>query len=207
VGDAAVWAARRGAVLGRLLRAIALEAEEGGALAPALVEHRFGGRAPQPALVFGEGERMVKLRGRLDRVDAGPDRLLVIDYKNSRDVAGHRQKLQGDDLGVTNFQIPAYLLAAAQALPGRRQLAASYRLLRAPTSLAPLELEADCDLLALEPGRRAAVRASGGRTFADAVVELVDRVRAGELAPRSRGCQGCGFGAICRVEFEAEGEP
>jgi RecB family exonuclease len=207
VGDPAVWAARRGAVLARLERVLADEVREAGGLAPALVEHRFGAGAPAGPLVLADGDAVVRLRGRIDRVDAGPDRLLVLDYKDSSDEAGNRKKLDEDELGVTNFQLPAYLLAAARELPGRRRLEAGYVLLRGGGRLAPVSLDADDPLLAVDEARRAEVRAAGGRTFADAVLGAVARVRAGELPAASRSCEHCRLGAVCRVEALAEAGP
>jgi RecB family exonuclease len=204
VGDPAVWGARRAAVLGRLERAIAAEAAAPTGLAPALVEHRFGRAEAGGPLAFADGDGEVLLRGRIDRVDGGPDRLLVLDYKNSRDDPSHRQKLDREALGVVNFQVPAYLLAAARALPGRTRLSASYVLLRSAGRLAPLDLPAADPLLAADEAGRAAARAVGARNFADAVVGAVRRIRSGELPVVSRDCGGCALGAVCRFESAAE---
>jgi len=207
VGDPVVWAARRGAVLARLQRVIEAEARDPTGLAPALVEHAFGtGKAHGP-LRFSDGAGEVRLRGRLDRVDAGPGRLLVLDYKNSRDEKGHADRLGREEIGVTSFQLPAYLLAAAQALPGRERLGASYLLLRSAERLEPLELPAGDPILALDLETRARERQAGRTPFADAVLGAVRRIRAGELPVASRDCAHCGFGAVCRFERTAEGEP
>jgi hypothetical protein len=202
VGEPAAWAARRGAVLARLERAVAAEAREGDGLAPALVEHRFEGAT---ALVLADRGQEVRLRGRIDRVDEGPDRIRVVDYKNSADERGHRERIEPEALGATEFQLPAYLLAAAAALPGRRRLEASWLLLRRAKRLG-LALDADAAFLAVDEGRRSQVRAAGGRTFADAAVGLVRRIRAGDFPVASRSCAGCALGAICRFETAAEGE-
>jgi RecB family exonuclease len=204
VGDPVVWAGRRDAVISRLERAIAVEAGWPTGLAPALVEHRFGRAEAGGPLELAGGGETVLLRGRIDRVDAAPDRLLVIDYKNSRDEQSHRAKLDREALGVTNFQVPAYLMAAARALPGRARLAAGYALLRSAGRLAPLELEASDPFLATDEGRRASIRAAGGRTFADAVIAAVRSIRGGDLPVASRDCGECAFGAVCRFESTAE---
>jgi len=103
-----------------------------------------------------------------------------------------------------NFQVPAYLLAAARALPGRTRLSASYVLLRSAGRLAPLDLPAGDPLLAADEAGRAAARAEGARNFADAVVGAVRRIRSGELPVVSRDCGGCALGAVCRFESAAE---
>lgn len=207
VGDPAVWSARRGALLGRLQRVVEAEALDPTGLTPALVEHAFGGGKPHGPLRFADGDGEVLLRGRLDRVDAGPDALLAIDYKNSRNGQEHAGRLERDAIGVTSFQLPAYLLAAAEALPGRRRLQASYLLLRSAERLAPLELDAGDPLLSRDPAVRAREREEGRTPFADAVLGAVRRIRRGDLPVASRDCEHCGFGAVCRFERAAEGEP
>jgi ATP-dependent helicase/nuclease subunit B len=204
VGDAAVWAARRAAVLARLERVVRADADAADGLSPALLEYGFGGDTGVPPLVLGEGDDAVFMRGRLDRVDAAPGRLLLIDYKDSRAEAEHRKKLDPDALGETNFQVPAYLMAAARALPGRSQVAATYLLLRSAERLAPFRASSGDPLFAQQAAARAAARDAGVRPFADAVVEAVRSVRAGALPIASRDCGGCPFGAVCRAQALAE---
>jgi RecB family exonuclease len=191
-GDPAVWAARREAVLRRLERVVAAEAGRADGTRPALLEHRFGGEAPAPPLVFRDADGEVRLRGRLDRVDASGDRLVLIDYKDSRSSAAYRKKLEPEALGVTNFQLPAYLLAAAQALPGRSHLEASYLLLRSAERVGPFVADAQGPLL---------------RDFGASVLAAVRRIRAGDLPIASRDCAGCTLGAVCRFEARAAEEP
>jgi hypothetical protein len=204
LGDPATWAARREAVLSRVSRF--LEAETGGdpALQPLLLEHAFGGRSDQPPLVVPDPGGDVVLQGRIDRVDADAGRLVVVDYKNSR--AGDRaeERLSPEALGTTSFQVPLYVLAAARALPGRTRLEAVFTLLRSGERVGPWAVEAGDPFLALDPVRRAEVRAAGGRTFADGVVSAVSRIRGGELPPVAEECTGCPFGAVCR--FPRPGE-
>jgi hypothetical protein len=107
-------------------------------------------------------------------------------------------------MGVESFQAPLYLLAAAQALPGRGELGATYVLLRSGERLPPWTIPAGDGFLALSEARRAEVRASGGRTFADAVAAAVARIRSGDLPVAPRDCRGCPFGAVCR--FPEKGE-
>jgi hypothetical protein len=131
-------------------------------------------------------------------VDAGPSRLLVIDYKNSKG-SGLAEKLDPASFGETSFQIPAYLLAAARDLPGRPRLDATYAVLRSAERLAPVELDAGHPLLAgAAPGREAE-----GPPFAAAVVRAAAAIRAGALPIASRSCARCPFGAVCRFEGAA----
>jgi hypothetical protein len=194
-GDPAVWAARREAVLARLDRVVRAEAAGPGDVAPALLEHAFGGRSGAPPLELSAGGAVVRLRGRVDRVDAGPSRLLVLDYKNSRG-SGLAERLDPAAFGETSFQIPTYLLAAARALPGRPRLDATYAVLRSAERLAPVELDAADPVLA----PAAAPGGGEGRSFAAAVVAAVGAIRAGRLPIASRSCARCPYGAVCRFE-------
>jgi ATP-dependent helicase/DNAse subunit B len=194
-------------VLSRLDRVVRAEARDHDGLSPALLEHAFGGRSGRPPLsVSADGER-VALRGRIDRVDAAPGRLLVIDYKNSRSGrSGHADLLDREAFGETSFQIPVYLLAALRELPGRTRAGATYALLRSAERLAPLELDPGEPALAAE-APPCALEAAGGeagrRPFAAAVVETVRRIRRGEFPIASRSCDRCSFGAVCRFEGTA----
>lgn len=186
-GDPAVWAARREAVLARVERIVRAEARDHEGLAPALVEHRFGGTSGAPPVeVEAQGE-IVRLKGRIDRVDASGERLLVIDYKNARQASAYAELLLPESMGKTSFQVPAYLLAAGRALPGRATLAATYALLRKAERVKPFVAAAE-----------GAERARG--PFAEGVVDVVRRVRGGDFPIASRGCESCAFGAVCRVE-------
>lgn len=184
VGDPAVWGSRRGAVLARLARVVEAEATRHDGLTPTLLEHQFGGQSPVPPLELTADGETVRLQGRIDRVDAGPGRLLVIDYKSGSDAGRHRKLLAPEAFGVTSFQVPLYLLAAERALPGRAP-AATYLLLRSAEQLTAIEGRPD------EPG------------LARAVVEAVRRVRGGALPIASRDCEGCEYGAVCRFQGEA----
>jgi RecB family exonuclease len=209
VGDPALWPARRALVLARLERVLEAEAAAADGLAPALVEHRFGGGDGAgdggPALeIAGEDGEVVRLRGRVDRVDASAGALRVLDWKNARDAAAGRQRAQPERFGDDSFQLPAYLLAAARALPGRARLEAGYVFLRSASRSPLAVLEAGDPLLALDPAARAAARDAGVTPFADAVVGAVRRMRGGEFPIAPRDCDGCPFGAVCRAEGSEE---
>lgn len=194
-GDPAVWAARRRAVRARLLRWVEAEARDADGLVPQLVEHAFGGRSGRPPLRFAAGGVEVAVKGRIDRVDADGRRLRVLDYKNARADRKRRELLAPDAFGVTSFQIPVYLAAAARDLPGRESLAATIGLLRDGERLKPFEGSA-ADL------------ASGplGEPLSSAVVGAVERVRAGRFPIASRDCDRCDYGAVCRAQGVAESE-
>ncbi len=204
VGDPSTWAARREAVLRRLDRFVATEARGDPALRPVLLEFAFGGTSGRPPIAIPVDGGEILVQGRIDRVDADADRLLVVDYKNSRAAATARERLSAEALGVESFQAPVYLLAAARELPGRSVLSATFALLRSGERAAPWSVSPDDPFLALDEQRRAAVRAAGGRNLADGVAAAVARIRAGTLPVVSEDCTGCPFGAVCR--FPRAGE-
>ncbi|HET8723782.1 MAG TPA: PD-(D/E)XK nuclease family protein, partial [Anaeromyxobacteraceae bacterium] len=204
LGDPATWAARRQSVLARLDRFVDAEAEGDPSLRPVLLEHAFGGRSGRPPLAIPSGSGDVLVQGRMDRVDADGGRLVVVDYKNARSPERSRRALALDALGVTSFQAPLYVLAAARELPGRERLEATFALLRSGERVGPWSVHAGDPFLALDPARRAEVRAAGGRTLADGVVAAVARIRAGDLPPVAEDCTGCPYGAACRLARPGE---
>lgn len=214
-GDPAAWPGRRAALLARLERVIEAEAKEAASadasgVAPALLEYRFGGASGVPPLAFPDpagGNDAILLRGRIDRVDASRDRLVLIDYKDSRAKGDWKKKLEREALGETNFQVPAYLMAAARALPGRGALEATYLLLRSAERVEPFRADVGDPLFAVEETARALARDAGEAPFADAVASAVRRIRVGELPIVSRDCTGCAFGAVCRSQSLAETLP
>jgi len=198
VGDPATWAARRDVVLRRIERFVVAESTEDPGLRPALLEFVFGGTGDRPPIAIPAPGGDVLVQGRIDRVDEDAGRLLVIDYKNSRSAERARERLSPEALGTTSFQAPLYLLAAARELPGRSLLSAAFALLGSGERVGPWTVDADDPFLALDPERRAAVRAAGGRTLADGVVDAVARIRAGRLPVAPVECTGCPYGAVCR---------
>ncbi len=204
VGDPATWAARREAVLRRLDRFVATEARGDPSLKPVLLEFSFGGTSGRPPIAIPAEGGEILLQGRIDRVDADEHRLLVVDYKNSRSMAVARERLSVEALGVTSFQAPVYLLAAARELPGRPAFSATYSLLRSGERAPPWVTAPGDPFLALDEERRTGIRAAGGANLADGVAAAVARIRAGALPIVSEDCTGCTFGAVCR--FPRPGE-
>jgi hypothetical protein len=204
VGDPSTWAGRRAAILARLDRFVEVEARDADGMRPVLLEYAFGGRSGRPAIAIPSAGDPVLLQGRIDRVDDDGRRLLVVDYKNSRSTEMARERLSEEELGRSSFQAPVYLLAAARELPGRAELSATYSLLRSGERAEPWRVDSADPFLALDPERRAAIRAAGGRTLADGVVEIVSRIRSGRFPVAPSDCTGCPFGAVCR--FPRPGE-
>jgi ATP-dependent helicase/DNAse subunit B len=106
------WETTRNNLMEVLTRVIEIEAREQSPFIPELFEHPFEGieiPVPPDAPVF--------LRGTIDRVDVDHEHqaLRVVDYKLGSDSNRYTRHLQQETMGVTSFQMPIYLLAAAKA--------------------------------------------------------------------------------------------
>jgi len=159
-------------------------------LAPARFEWSFGGltaagpaaAAPPELLV---GERVVRFRGRIDRIDASPDgrRVRLVDYKTGRGAAEVQRVRDGHDV-----QLPVYvlaLLAAGERVPD--SLVAEYRMVRRSSGFRSVPLDAADD----------DVRSTLAATLAVAV----GGIDAG-LFPRwpQRACDYCDASASCGAD-------
>ena len=173
-----------------------------------VAEQSFGDeRAPDgwPALVIGEGADAVRLRGSIDRVDTSreagrePRRVRVIDYKSGTAAVREARR----SLGETMLQVPIYALAAERAL-GAVDASGLY-----------------VPVAELEPGfggddplakRWAETMADGAAPLRARVLDVMARVRRGELAPTPEEesfCDSCSYDGVCRRPrfVAAEEEP
>jgi ATP-dependent helicase/DNAse subunit B len=177
-----------------LERYVRTEAEGGAGYEPVAMEWSFGGPEDEAGpLELGGGLRVT---GRVDRVDAGPDGTAVVrDYKG-RTVLG--QAKWGDE---QQLQVALYMLAVRARL-GLEPVAGLYQPLTGPR-LAPRGLVRDdvpgaytrtdyVDAPGLEAAL-AAARALAERTAAD--------LHAGRVQPCPERCssRGCRYPAICRA--------
>ena len=98
-------------------------------LLPIAVEHGFGHEgdpAPAVEIELGEGTPL-RFGGRIDRVDASPDRsrVVVVDYKTSS--GAYYRVIEDDPVDRGRLlQLPIYALAARQLVPEARSVAAYY---------------------------------------------------------------------------------
>ncbi|MGZ4198693.1 MAG: PD-(D/E)XK nuclease family protein [Thermoleophilia bacterium] len=142
-----------------------------------------GDDAPAPELLVGS--RVVRFRGRIDRLDESPDgrRVRLVDYKTGKGTTESERVGAGRDV-----QLPVYVLALlASGAPAPETLAAEYRLVRRRAGFARLAL----------PGGLDEVRESLAATLAIAVAGIE-----GGLFPRwpDRACAYCDAAASCGVD-------
>jgi RecB family exonuclease len=146
----------------------------------------------------GPSERDVYIRGRIDRLDEVDGRVGVLDYKSS----GKSATAMREQLGVKEFQLPFYVLAARQWPQARRGDAAWLGLRDRKKLLLSQVLSEDPGLqtlTALDAPARATARAEGRANVANAVHDLLGRLRGGDFAPRPYDCAHCDFKSVCRI--------
>lgn len=137
----------------------------------------------------------VQVRGFIDRVDQGPDGVVVIDYKSSRDVYGYRSF---PTYGL--LQAPVYATVAAQVL-NAPVAGALYRSLRTLKARGFYLDEALC--LDERGSRNDALSAAGVEELLGETAELVSRaalgIRSGDISPRpaKKTCAHCGARIVC----------
>ena len=139
--------------------------------------------AAAPELLVGE--RLVRFRGRIDRIDASPDgrRVRLVDYKTGRGATEADRVRDGHDV-----QLPVYVLALLAASEQRPDsLVAEYRMVRRRSGFRSVPLDAAAD----------EVRATLAATLAVAV----SGIEAG-VFPRwpQRACDYCDASASCGAD-------
>ena len=142
------------------------------------------------AVEAGARARLVRLRGKIDRVDVfGDGTFRVIDYKRGNSAPS----------GSKALQLPIYALAVEQASAerGRPVTVREARYM----ALGPR----GADARVIKPGARDAVVDAAQARLLDAV-EGIER---GEFAPRPREihlCTRCAFAEVCRKDYVSDGE-
>ena len=130
---------------------------------------------PEPLEIdLGDG-RSLRVSGKIDRIDRRADGLVLRDYKTGR--------APKDDGGVfrggKQLQIPFYILATANLLPGERVV--------------------DAFLDYVDGGRQVAFRPdlAQGPEFRDLLRRLVDLVARGVFVQEPSACDFCDFTSVC----------
>lgn len=219
-GHDLVWQARRQTLLAGLAQVVEREWPEMGDLRPLAVEEPLGQEGQGLALVVDDGPPLV-LRGRLDRLDRGPGRLRLTDYKHTRNESLIRQGLYppqprkgapaGDPPLAAALQIPLYLAEAAEtflrddeALEGR--LLNTRRFWQKPGYTR--RLEPGDALLARDPATRQALAATAQPNLYNHIQALWQALSQGDLAPRPsvESCRYCEFALACRARPMLGGE-
>lgn len=190
--DRAVTATRWRRIVEAVIEVMDVEAERWGA-APRASRQRHAEWTFEVPLAVEGRPTLRRLRGRADLVEVAEDddgaiRITVTDYKSGRDRAPLVRSLNPEkELGITAFQVPLYLAAAASALaPGAPRVTLHGRLVAA---FAPAE-------------RKVAEATLAADTVASAVTAmsaLADAAAEGRFDVDPRVCdEWCRFRAVCR---------
>jgi len=181
-----IWNLQWGAVEDLLLSFLRREAANTRLGTPAYFEVAFGTRVPdtpephsaQPLEIdLGEG-RVLRVSGKIDRIDSRPDGTLVLrDYKSGR-APGPRED-PGLFKGGRQLQIPFYVLAAQKLLPGRT---VSFAFLDYVDNGRPVPF----DLAEIT-----------GESFRNLLLQLVQAIGGGRFVQEPSQCQWCDFTAAC----------
>jgi RecB family exonuclease len=181
-----IWEMHWGAFEDLLTAFLEREARNAHLGTPAYFEVAFGTRvpptnephSPDPLQIdLGEG-RTLRVAGKIDRIDERPDGTLVLrDYKSGKAPLG------GDDSvfrGGRQLQMPFYVLAAQELLPGRT------------VSFAFLDY--------VDRGRLPVafdVKEVAGETFRRLLLHLAQAMAGGRFVQEPTQCQWCDFTAAC----------
>ncbi|MCA1664313.1 MAG: PD-(D/E)XK nuclease family protein, partial [Myxococcales bacterium] len=170
LGHPALFAVEERRLRERVLALLRAEAERVPAegCTPTYFERAFG------PVAFGD----VWVRGKIDRIDVGPGRAVVLDYKTGSKKLLVEQVKQ-DALCVTSWQLPIYAAAARAELALPSVDAMFYSLKEASPTRAVQEPP----------------------DFAERLGALHARMRGGDFAvrPVEEACERCGMEAACRV--------
>jgi ATP-dependent helicase/DNAse subunit B len=181
-----------------LIRHLEYAAHTGTAYAARELELRFGeGEDSLPPAQLGDGE--LKLRGRIDRVDVGPEGAIVRDYKG-------RSAVESADrwLARGKLQMGLYVRAVEQLLE-LEVVGGLYQQIGGEEARPRGFLVGDADAeVKLTRGDR--ISAEQARDLLEdieaAALEAVREIRAGRLEPRPETCgwkgDGCSYPSICR---------
>ncbi len=134
------------------------------------------------------------VKGRVDRISAGPDGAVIVDYKKSWKKQGKSRFIQTDESGgllppEKGYQLPFYIILARAA--GFSVAGTSY--------------------YSIEDGVHFPVSGAGGvldeedvenlcRLTIESIRQMASAVRHGDFTAVKR-CDGCGFRAVCRKRF------
>ncbi len=199
-GEPLLWEVRKERLMELLEQMVELEGADSSGFVPCLFEHSFSGLE-----VTDSDGTSISLTGKIDRADTGGDgRLRVVDYKMAGDRQKYRDLLKRENLGVTSFQMPVYLLAAVAGLEqGTEQrfgrFSALYWLL---ARLNPLAADlgsgkegTDDGFFSTDPVEREQL---GDDNFLNRLCAVVRAIKGGDFQITPRECEFCPFRSVCR---------
>ena len=204
---AAAWEARQKVLAASLSRLALREYQDLEGMRPHAVEASFGREGDELVLeLLARPEKSLCLTGRVDRIDLGPGRVRITDYKHGTNATNLGKMAKEELFGQSAFQLPVYLAAAGnllgKAYDGQHL---SARIL--PTILLGMkppcaEMEPDSLFLARDPDTRRKALADGQPNLFNAIEALWLGVLEGNFSanPQKAYCEHCDVRHVCRAE-------
>ncbi|MBF0634382.1 MAG: PD-(D/E)XK nuclease family protein [Nitrospinae bacterium] len=222
-GDPAIWRVEKRRIenLFRIWRAVEEEDQLETGFAPVAVEAGFDlpknvrGWLAGPPLVLNAGDGNQRfIAGKIDRIDVNREKktVRVVDYKSGSNRSRYNKMLKRENLGVTAFQVPAYMALAkkyikeAKILDEVTGVFGGYRLMKSDTAgkafvtdipkprgnISPID-----DGLFLEPADSLPPNVAAG-AFEALALGMIGNMEAGLYPVSPRTCEYCDFIALCR---------
>jgi ATP-dependent helicase/nuclease subunit B len=200
----AVWEARHEVLQKALAHVVAGEMETMAGALPWAVERDID----QGLEITVDGGPPLGLKGRLDRLDQGPKKAVITDYKHTANEAGLREATDKDLAGVSQFQLPVYMAAALEMMDGQGK-ALTGRLV--PTLLASskareISFKANHAFFASDPDIRQQLAEQNKPNLFNAIADLWQRLTAGDFValPDKLACGYCDYRLACRAKAPNE---
>ena len=209
IGNRALWEIRKRKVAPLWDRFIEEESqfwEEG--LMPTFFEFLIGDSsgverdAAMPALLFSDDDQgEIAVRGKVDRIDIGAQKVRIIDYKNTRSESHYRNLLKNENIGTLNFQIPVYLAAAREYLFERytfNDMEATYYLFGKGKRVKPYGINASDPFFEKDLLKRKKLNEQGRGNIFNRMAAIVRAAKSGDFSICPQSCSFCEYKHVCR---------
>ena len=154
-----------------------------------------------PLVVMGYDRKEILVGGKVDRVDIGPDRVRVIDYKNSGNEQFYRDLLKEEKMGVQSFQIPVYLAALKEFMSEQNKInlmEGTFYLFRKPKRMKPYVVGSSDHFFEKDLRERMKLREQGRVNLFNQISGIVEGAKSGDYSICPKDCNFCEYDHICR---------
>jgi ATP-dependent helicase/DNAse subunit B len=171
-------------------------------------------KTDMPELVIkGLDQKEILLGGKVDRVDIGPDKVRIIDYKNSSSEQFYGDMLKEENMGVLNFQLPIYLAALKEYMAEKKKeitlLEGTFYLFRKSKRMKSYAVKSTNPYFEEDVKRRMELKVQGRMNLFNQISEIVEGVKSGNYFICPKDCTFCEYTHICRyvsVDIDEGGE-
>lgn len=155
-----------------------------------------------PALLFSEDDHSeIAVRGKVDRIDIGSQRVRIIDYKNSSSEWHYRSLLKKESMGTVNFQIPIYLAAARVYLSQKytfTSLEGTYYLFKRAKRVKPFVIADTDPFFEIDLLKRKKLNQRGQENIFNQMAAIVRAAKSGDFSICPQDCSFCQYSRVCR---------